>query len=131
MTESASRTCADRFPQYDIAAATRMPAYCRAHANEVNEGSPVSDLNTQYETLKQRGLWKTTSHIFRGSVRRDPDTARLDALQMLTTDIAGHSLGFAVDATGQMVLHCVNLIGRATESCRVSNQHWMHQIEDK
>jgi len=166
LTESADRTCGDRFPEYERAVSARMPAYCLAHANEVstgkrgtlrpgvqelcdrtpdlpseclarhgtfggNEGLPVDDLDRQHATLKQRGLWAPTSLVFRGSVRRDPDPARLDALLLLPTDIAGHSLGFAVDSAGQLVLRCVNLLGRATESCRVSNQHWMHQIEDK
>jgi len=166
LTESASQTCADRFPFFDKALSSKLPAFCRAHANEVNTGrrgtlragvtelcdrtpdspdqcllrhgsfagflgSPVPDLNSFHVTRKQQGLWKFSNSIFRGSVFREANADHIDALQLLPTDIAGHSLGFVVDASGQLVLHCVNLVGVALESCLVSNQHWMYNLEEK
>ena len=165
LTESASQSCAERFPAFDRALSDRLPSFCRAHGNEVNTGKrgtfrpgvkelcdrapaapaecllrhgsfggkvgmQVPDLDTYHVTRKQIGLWKFSNSIFRGSVLREANAAHIEALQLLPTDIAGHSLGFTVDASGQLVLHCVNLAGQALESCRVSNQHWMHNIEE-
>jgi len=161
LIENAGQTCANRLR----ALADKMPAYCRAHANEVSTGrrgtlrsgftelcdfvpdlpalcmlryssfagttgEPVTDLNAQHTASKQQGLWRFSNSIFRGSVLTPDDSAILQALQMLPTDIAGHSLGFQVDKNGLLGLHCVNLLGDAQESCRVSNQHWMHNLKD-
>ena len=94
----------------------------------------------------QRGLWDRRNSIFRGRVLQTQsadsaddsaddsaevsDASDTDAVQLLPTDIAGHALGFDVDANGRLALRCVDLLGDVDESCRVSNQHWMHNLED-
>ena len=37
---------------------------------------------------------------------------------------------FQVEQDGLLGLHCVNLLGDALQSCRVSNQHWMHNLNE-
>ena len=80
-------------------------------------------------TTISHGLWKTSNSIFRGQVHR-PVVSTVDALQILETDIAGHSLEFEIDEYGKLHLACVNLLRGVTATCDVSNRHWLHRIDE-
>jgi len=94
-------------------------------------GESIRDTQEVHDVGMQPGLWLFSNSIFRGSVLRPANTPHIEALRLLPTDIAGHSLEFDIDAQGQLALKCVNLLGEAAvASCRVSNQHWMRNIEE-
>ena len=106
-------------------------------------GEPATKLSAQFMPRMHRGLWRPGNVLFRGqapsaaatTANANPDAANnaannaVDALQLLGTDIAGHALGFEVDANGRLALKCVDLLVAADKNCKVSSQHWMHNLE--
>jgi len=94
-------------------------------------GQPVRELEEEHGLRLLAGLWRYSNSIFGGSVLRPETADRVEALQLLPSDIAWHSLEFDINRSGQLVLKCVNLVGpEAQVRCGVSNQHWMKSLEE-
>ena len=93
------------------------------------QGTTVADLHAFNEPVKQSGVWARSNAMFRGRTELLDAPDMTSALGIDKGDIAGHSLEFAVNSEGRLRLKCVHLRGDPSETCRVSNQHWMADIE--
>ena len=110
-----------------------MPGTCNRRQGTFagSDGIPQEDLTgPRKQTITSHGLWKISNSIFRGRTHRPALMSSVDALQIKETDIAGHSLEFEIDTGGSLNLVCVNLLQGVTETCVVSNRHWLHRIEE-
>lgn len=90
------------------------------------QGSSAKTFSPTDSVQMQVGVWDATNVLTRGV---QGDAASLLALQVRTSDIAGHSLLFTVTDTGGLRLKCLNLANKHEATCVNSVVGWLAQVE--
>jgi hypothetical protein len=92
-----------------------------------HRGESVPDLDSQQPSpIVQQGFWKKENYIFRGVVRQPESNT---ALQLLSSDIAGHCLNFKITEMGWLYLHQAAL----SDQCENNGKDirtWLQNVED-
>ena len=95
------------------------------------KGVRISNLDN-YENVEftQQGLWQKQNSLFRANSNEEAyvNKEHITALQLLPTDIGGHSLGFKVNKEGVMRLHSASM--RSNPENHEDVRTWLSYVED-